>query len=94
MDPAATASILLSARVEGDEALATCIMAFAPHSVDMSRQFASNEDVFNHSLRCDMCFSFSIRTGTMMPLEKVWAASEEHGAMDHPWVDNWSTVKN
>ena len=94
MDPATTARILMSALVKGDEALAKCIMEFAQHMVDMSPQFESNEDVFNHSLRCDMCFSFSIRTGTMMPLEKVWAASEEHGAMDHPWVDNWSTVKN
>ena len=69
-------------------------MAFAQHMSKVAPQFENDATAFNHMLRCSMCFTFSIRAGTMMPLEKVWAASEEHEAMDHPWAENWSLVKN
>jgi hypothetical protein len=94
MDPVTTARILMGALVKGDEKLVESCMAFAKHMVEVAPQFDSDSAVFQHSLRCNMCFSFSIQAGTMMPLEKVWAASEEHGGTDQPWANNWSEIKN
>jgi len=94
MDPVITTKILMGALVNGDEALVKCIMEFAQHMVEISPQFENDSAAFEHMLRCNLCFSFVIRTGILMPLEKLWAASKEQGATDHPWAENWSLMKN
>jgi hypothetical protein len=82
------------ALADGNEELAKYCMKFAKHMIEIAPQFEHDMAAFNHMLRCDMCFTFSLKSGTLMSLKKVWAASEEHGAADHPWAENWSLLKN
>lgn len=96
MDPTQCAEVILKALMKGDEDLLRSTMRYAKHMFEMSQanEWKTEFDIFNHSLSCALCFSFNMKTGTWMNIEKVWKASEEQGERHHPWKEDWLLLKN
>ena len=96
MNPTQCAEVLVKALMRGDEDLIHSTINFAKHMTQMSREckWETEFDVFKHSIECSLCFTFNMTTGGLMPIENFWKFSEEHEDTQHPWANDWSTVKN
>ena len=96
MDPTQCAAVLVRALMKGDENLIHSTVRYAKHITQMSREckWETEFEVFKHSIRCSLCFTFNMNAGGLMLIENFWKASEEHNETQHPWVDDWSTIKN
>ena len=96
MDPTQCAEVMLRALMKGDEDLVKSTMRYAKHMFEMSHdnKWETELDIFNHSLSCSLCFSFNMKTGAWMEIEKFWKASEEHNDTQHPWANDWIMIKN
>ena len=96
MDPTQCAAVLVRALMKGDKDLIHSTMRYAQHITQMSIEgnWETEVDVFKHSIRCSLCFTFNIRADGFWLIENLWKSSEEHKDNQHPWANDWSMIKN
>jgi len=82
--------------MKGDENLIKETMRYAEHMVELTRSHIGGSElgIFRHSLQCSLCFSFNMKTGSLIPIEQIWEESEKRDENQHPLNNDWHMIKN